>query len=161
MVSGVSINSKSIRDRRSLRFSCLNDVIADAERLVASPNPRTLGNWPLDQLLTHLAIGINGSLDGISGKAPLFIRLVGPLIKRRVFQHGLSPGFRLPKKLEAVAFPAGASPQQALEQLRAAVQRTDIETMTVIHPVFDRLTHDEWLQFHLRHAELHLSFAIA
>lgn len=157
---GGSINSKTVQGRRKLRFTTLNDVIEDAARLVASPNPKTLGNWPLDQLLSHLAIAVTGSLDGITGQANWIVRLFGPFIKHRVLKNGMSPGFRLPKKMEAVAFPAGASPQEALEKLRAAIRRTDTETMTARHPVFGKLTHDEWLQFHLRHAELHLSFAI-
>jgi hypothetical protein len=160
VIESVSVNSKSVPGRRQLRFASLSDVVFDAERLVAAPNAKTIGNWPLDQLLTHLAIGIDGSIDGISGKAPFVVRLVGPFIKARVFKNGLSPGFRLPKKLEAVAFPVGASPQEALEQLRGAVRRTENEKMTAVHSVFGKLSHDEWLQFHLRHAELHLSFAI-
>jgi hypothetical protein len=31
--------------------------------------------------------------------------------------------------------------------------------MTARHPVLGKLTHDQWKQIHLRHAELHLSFA--
>jgi hypothetical protein len=32
--------------------------------------------------------------------------------------------------------------------------------MTARHPVLGKLTHEEWTQLHLRHAELHLSFAV-
>ena len=156
----MSVNSKMVQGRRKLRFASLNEVVDDAERLVAAPNAKTLGNWPLDQLLSHLAIAINGSIDGITGKAHLAIRLAGPFLKGWVFKRGMSPGFRLPKNLEAVAFPPGSSSEEALEKLRLAVQRTQSEKMTARHPVFGKLTHEEWLQFHLRHAELHLSFAI-
>lgn len=156
----MTINSKAVQGRRKLRFATLNDVIEDAQRLVGAPSARTLGNWPLDQLMSHLAIAVTGSLDGISGQANWMIRLFGPFIKHRVLKNGMSPGFRLPKKMEAVAFPAGASSQEALEKLRAAIRRTETEKMTARHPVFGNLTHDEWQQFHLRHAELHLSFAL-
>ncbi len=77
----------------------------------------TLGNWPLDQLLSHLAVAVTGSLEGISGQANWIIRLIGPIIKRRVMKNGMSPGFRL-RKMEAVAFPAGASPLEALKNYR-------------------------------------------
>jgi hypothetical protein len=50
--------------------------------------------------------------------------------------------------------------QEALEQLRKAVARLRAEKMTARHPVFGRITHDEWARLHLRHAELHLSFAV-
>ena len=156
----MSVDSKSVQGRRKLHFSSLGDVVLDAERLVAAPNAKTLGNWPLDQLLTHLAIAIHSSIDGIPGKANWMVRLVGPLIKGRVLKRGMSPGFRLPKKLETLAFPPASSPEKALSKLRSAVERTKTEQMTACHPVFGKLSHEEWERFHLRHAELHLSFAI-
>lgn len=155
------VDVKQVPGRRRLRFTALDEIVHDAERLVAAENVRTLGNWPLDRLLTHLAIAVDGSIDGISGQAPGMIRLLGPLLKRWVLKRGMSPGFRLPKQLEAVAFPAGSSPDEALRKLRSAVARTETERMTARHPVFGKLSHAEWEQFHLRHAELHLSFAIA
>ncbi len=136
-------------------------MLAEAERLVDSPNTRTLGNWPLGQLLTHLTLAMNSSIDGISARAPWFIRLIGPAIKRRVLSRGMSPGFNLPKTVETEFFPATASSREALEKFRAAVGRVRRERMTAAHPVFGRITHDEWLQLHLRHAELHLGFATA
>lgn len=156
----MSVNSKSVQGRRQLRFVSLHEVILDAEQLVAARDAKTLGNWPLDQLLTHLAIAINSSIDGIPEKVHWMVRLVGPFLKGWVFRRGMSPGFRLPKKLEAVAFPEGSSPEEALHKLRAAVERVRTEKMNACHPVFGQLTHEEWNLFHLRHAELHLSFVI-
>ncbi len=156
----MTVDSKFVSGRRKLRFTTLQDILFDAERLVAAPQAKTLGNWPLDQLLLHLAIGVNGSIDGISGRAPGIVRFLGPVLKYWVLRRGLSPGFRLPRKLEAVAFPAGTSPEAALQKLRAAVERVKTEKMSARHPVFGRLSHDEWRAFHLRHAELHLSFVI-
>ncbi len=72
----------------------------------------------------------------------------------------MPPGFRLPKDVEGSFFPAAASPLEALEGLRRAVARLQNERMTARHLVFGKLTHEEWTQLHLRHAELHLSFAI-
>ena len=156
----MQVDAKQGPGRRRLRFTTLDEIVHDAERLVAAKNARTLGNWSLDRLLSHLAIAVDGSIDGISGQAPGMIRLLGPLLKHWVLKRGLSPGFRLPKKLEAAAFPAGSSPDEAFRKLRSAVARTAAERMTARHPVFGKLSHAEWEQFHLRHAELHLSFAI-
>ena len=157
---GTGVDTKTVRGRRELAFGSLDEVVADAERLVASPHTRTLGNWPLSQLLTHLATAINRSIDGIAFRAPLSVRIIGFFIKGRVMKKGLRPGFRLPREREAGAYPPAASPQEALETLRAAVARTRTERITARHPVFGRLTHEEWVRFHLRHAELHLSFAV-
>jgi hypothetical protein len=87
------------------------------------------------------------------------MRLFGRLMKRRLLKRGLRPGFKLPKDREAAAYPAVASPQEALDILRQAV-RLRHEKATAIHPLFGKLTHEEWTQLHLRHAELHLSFAV-
>ena len=154
------VDCKAVRGRRMLHFNSLDEVVADAEKLVASPNTKMLGNWPLAQLLMHLATAVNGSIDGVSVRAPWFIRLAAPLIKPRVLTKGMSPGFQLPKKLEPSFYPAAASPQEALDKLRAAVARTRDERMTSRHPALGKLSHDEWLRLHLRHAELHLSFAV-
>jgi hypothetical protein len=154
------VDTKAVRGRRELHFRSFDEVLADAEGLVASPHTGTLGNWPLSQLLTHLAKAINKSIDGISAKVPIRFRILGWFIKGRVLKKGLSPGFQLPQGREAEAFPAAASPTAALETLRAAVGRTRTERMTARHPVFGGLTHEEWTRLHLRHAELHLSFAV-
>ena len=154
------VDPKTIGGRRQLHFTSLAEVVADAEKLVASPTTRALGNWPVVQLLTHLAMAMNRSIDGISFQAPWYLRLFGRLVKRRLFQRGLTPGFKLPKDMEAVAYPMAVSLPEALDMLRRAVDRMRHEKATAAHPVFGRLTHEEWTQFHLRHAELHLSFAV-
>ena len=156
----MSVDTKTVQGRRELNFRSLDEVLADAERLVASPNTKMLGNWPLSQLLTHLATAINGSIDGTSAKAPWFIRLIGPLLKGRVLKNRMSPGFKLPKDVEVGFFPSVSSPQEALEELRRAVGRSHNERMTARHPILGKLTHEEWTRLHLRHAELHLSFAV-
>jgi hypothetical protein len=157
----MNVNTKTVQGRRQLSFQTIDEVVADAEKLVASTKAKMLGNWPLCQILTHLSVAINSSIDGISAKAPWFIRLLGPFIKGRILKKGMSAGFNLPKDREAAFFPSAASNQEAFEQLRTAASRLKNERMTARHPVLGKLTHEEWAQFHLRHAELHLSFAVA
>jgi hypothetical protein len=158
--SPTKVDSKGVRGRRPLQFRSLEDVVADAEMLVASPHVKTLGNWSLGQLLAHLAGAINVSIDGISVKVSWYRRLLGPFLKGRIISKGMPPGIQLPKEREPVAFPKGVTAEEGLERLRKAVARCRQERMTVRHPVFGKLTHDEWNQLHLRHAELHLSFAV-
>lgn len=156
----MTVDTATVQGRRKLTFRSFDEVLVDAERLVSSPNTKMLGNWPLSHLLTHLATGINGSIDGISGKAPWFLRLIGPFVKRRIIKNGMSPGFKVPKAREADSFPPASSPQEALQKLRAAVGRLKQERMTARNPVFGKMTHEEWTRLHLRHAEMHLSFAV-
>ena len=156
----VAVNTKAVQGRRALHFTSFEEIVADAEKLVASPDTKTLGNWPLDQLLTHLAAAINGSIDGIPGQSPWFIRLAARFIKGHVIKRGMSAGFKLPKAAEPRFFPSAASKDAALDMLRRAVVRVENERMTAPHPAFGRMTHEEWMKLHLRHAELHLSFAV-
>ncbi len=76
----MSVNTKTVQGRRELNFGSLDEVFADAEKLVASSNTKVLGNWPLSRLLTHLTRGINASMGGSSAKASWFLRLVVPQI---------------------------------------------------------------------------------
>jgi hypothetical protein len=158
--SSLSVDVKAVAGRRELHFTSLDEVVADAEQLVSSPTTRTLGNWPISQLLAHLALAMNRSIDGITFQAPWYLRLYGWFVKRRALKDGLPPGVKLPKDREAIAYPAVSSPQEALDLLRKAVGRMGHERATATHPIFGKLTHEEWVQLHLRHAELHLSFAV-
>ena len=156
----MTIKSKSVQGRRELSFSTLDDIVMDAERLVSSNRTRTLGNWPLTQLLSHLTMTVNSSIDGFADKAPLLVRIFGPLLKSRMISRTMSPGLNLPRKAEAGAFPAATSTTAAFEDLRRAVARTKSERMEAAHPAFGKMNHDEWTKLHLRHSEMHLSFAV-
>ena len=155
------VNSKTVQGRRDVSFQTLDDLVADAEKLVASSKTRTIGNWPLEKLIAHLTQTINNSIDGFQSKAPLWIRLIVPLFKGRMLKSPkMSPGINLPKAVEAGAFPDAGSLQEALDDLRHAVARTKSERMEASHPAFGKMTHEEWNTLHLRHSEMHLSFAL-
>lgn len=156
----MTVDTKTVQGRRSLSFKSLDEIVADAERLASSPTTKTLGNWPLGRLFMHLAGAVNGSIDGFTVRAPWYIRLIGPFIKSRIINKGMPAGFKLSKKREDKLFPPAESTQEGLEKLRAAVERTRKERMTAAHPVFGKLTHEEWTRLHLRHSEMHLSFAV-
>jgi hypothetical protein len=154
------VKTKNVHGRRDLHFNSLEEVLADAEKLVASPTTKTLGNWPLDRLIDHLATTMNCAIDGTSFKAPWFIRLVAPLFKRRMLTKKMPAGFNLPKAAETEFYPSTSSAQDALRNLRSAAARLQSEKIAPSHPVFRKLTREECIQLHLRHSELHLSFAI-
>jgi len=155
------VDCTKVQGRRELRFNTLDEALGDAERLVAAPNVRTLGNYSLGQLLAHLGIAIHSSIDGFPGRAPLFIRLIAGRLKGRFLEKGMRPGFQLGKKREGKAFPAGVSPADGLEQFRKAIARCRAEKMTAPHPAFGKLTHEQWDRMHCHHAALHLSFCVA
>lgn len=154
------VNPKSVSGRRVLTFNTLEDIVQDAERLAAGPNVRTLGNWSLSHLVEHLAKTIDNSIDGFESKAPWIVRMIGPLIKGGMLRNRMKPGINLPPAAVAVAFPDADSVSSAVDHLRRAVGRTQHERMQAPHPAFGRMNHEEWIQLHLRHSELHLSFAV-
>jgi hypothetical protein len=45
--ASMPVDTKTVPGRRELVFRSLDEVVADAETLVASPNTKMLGNWPL------------------------------------------------------------------------------------------------------------------
>jgi len=152
------IATKNVTGRRVLRFSTLDDILADAERLAAG-RVRALGNWSLGEALAHLARTMKMSLDGASFRVPFFMRWIARLFKNRLLRSPMRPGFNLPRAAEAqlLASPP-VSTEEGLNQLRAAIERLKREPQRAPNPAFGPLTREEWDQLHLRHAELHLSF---
>ena len=156
----MSVDTKTVQGRRNLHFESLDEIVADAQKLVNSPTTKMLGNWPLERILSHLAMALNRSVDGFNAKASIFIRLIGPFIKGGILRKGMPAGRMLPKEVVVSFYPEVPSPQDALQNLALAVERVGKEKMTAAHPVFGKMTHEEWRQLHLRHSELHLSFAL-
>ena len=143
-----------------MAFGSLEEALADAEGLVAAGNVKMLGNHSLGQLLAHLGIAIDSSIDGFSGRAPWFIRMAAKTIKGRILKKGMRPGFKLPTRRENDAFPVEVSPAEGLEKFRAAIVRCGKERMTALHPAFGKLSHEQWYRLHCHHAALHLSFCL-
>jgi len=144
--------------RRELTYTTLEEVIADAERLTAA-NANTTGNWSLGQILEHLAMVMEKSIDGFDVKPPLPVRLVGRwFLKNRFLKHGMPAGFQLKGPIAKELLPAELDPQPALEHLRRAAQRLQTETDRAPHPFFGKLNQTDSNRMNCRHAELHMSF---
>jgi hypothetical protein len=159
--AAASINTAKVTGRRQLRFQRLDDIIVDIDRLQTSPNLRTLGNWRVDQILNHLARAMTKSIDGFDTRMPAPLRLLmRVLMKRRILNKGMTPGFNLPSKAAAEMHTPPASTAEAFANLRRAIERLHTETNRAPSPFLGRLTADEWNRLHCRHCELHLSFLI-
>lgn len=160
----MSVDTKSVAGRRKLRFDSLDDLLAEADRL-ASGEVTMLGNWSLAQVFAHLAAGINSTMDGSTFKPPALMRLMAPVMKmfmkKKFIHEGIPSGFQIPKAAQAQFIPADdVEIQTALGQLRSAVERFKSADNLAGHPLLGTLTKEETMQFQLRHAEMHLSFAI-
>jgi hypothetical protein len=156
----MTVNTKKVAGRRELHFDTMDDMQREAERL-AGGEVAMLGNWSLPQIFTHLAAGLNSTIDGSSFKAPLYMRLLAPLMKKKFINEGIPPGFTIPPAAQAQFLPPdNIETNAALEDLRAAIQRLKSADAFAKHPLLGKLSKDEIVQFQLRHAEMHLSFAI-
>lgn len=148
-------------DRRPLRFDAIDQVLADADALADAESRgelQSLGAWTLGQALNHLAAWVDFAYDGYPFQVPAFIRLLAKPMKKRALTKPLKPGMRLPKTPCGTLATEAIPTAEALPRFRQSFNRLASEAPTQPHPIFGPLTHEEWIQTHLRHAELHLSF---
>ena len=158
----MTVDTKKVAQRREVHYDSYDDLLADAERLV-SGDVQTVGNWTLGQIFKHLAQSLNSSIDGTNMKFPWLMKKIFLLFmnKEKMLNEALSPGFKIPKKGDAQFSPdPSVSTEEGLASLRAAIDRCQTETSRAEHPAFGELIREEWDKFNLRHAELHMSFAV-
>jgi hypothetical protein len=156
-----TINTSQVAERRQLHFNNLDDILADAEGLAKSGSVRNLGNWSPGQVVQHVAIVMNKSIDGFVWRMPLPLRFIArTFLKRKFLTRPMKPGFKLPSHASAELGPPPTSFEDGLQSLRQAVGRLKTTTNRSAHPAFGQLTAQEWNQIHCRHSEMHLSFLV-
>lgn len=149
--------------RRTLRFNSIDDALAEAERLVGAERDGQLvcaGHWTLGQALGHLATWANFAQDGYPPevRAPLPARVILRLMRGRMLSKGMMSGVKIGKLPGGTLGVQPLNAEEGLRRFRAAMKRLRSTAPTIPNPVFGRLTHEQWIQLNLRHAELHLSF---
>jgi Protein of unknown function (DUF1569) len=155
----MAIDTTRVENRRQLHFETIGDILADVDRLNQG-KVKPLGNWSGGQILTHLAVVMNGSIEGTSFRFAWPLRLLGRLMKRRILSRGMTPGFQLKGRAAQGLIPPATSWEEGLHTFRQAVHRLQTETKREPSPFFGPMTREEWDQLHCRHAELHLSFLV-
>ncbi|MCP4245865.1 MAG: DUF1569 domain-containing protein [bacterium] len=142
--------------RRTLRFENYDDLLAEIERL--APDHRTLARWSLAQICHHLAdtqdFSIHNPKPGIK-TTPLYRATVGRFALRVLLWFHY-----IPEGAGNLPGPDAPGLPNAIERLQQTVTAVSTEPMTAIHPIFGRLTQEQWRRFHLIHAAHHLSFAV-
>ena len=152
------IETKKVTDRRTLSFQSLDDILADAEAIDGA-QIRTTGNWSAAQIVDHVASLIGFSIDGFPARAPLLLRIIGRMLKKRALRGGLDAGFKFPASFAFLAPAADVTWEDAMKRLRTEVGRArDAGRMTRPSPILGRMSHNDWVRLHCRHAELHFSF---
>lgn len=158
------IDTSTVTDVRTLRFTCSTDVLADADRLVAAERVGTLrhtGNWTLGQIFSHVAAFMDYPYDGYPPalRPPWIIRLIGPLLAGRFLKGALPRGFRIRGVPGGTVGADDVPPGEGLARLKRSWARLDAAPPDAPNPVFGRLSHEQWKALHCRHAELHFGFA--
>ncbi len=157
----MAIETAKVQGRRKLHYQSYQEVIDDAEQL-RGRKVRSLGNWSLGQVLKHLGEAMDSSVDGIPFQVPWWVRLAGVLYYRRKLIKGPFPaGFQLPGRArrKLVASPE-TSYEEGMTRFGEGIAKLASTTARVPHPAAGTMTADQWDQFHLRHAELHMSFLV-
>ncbi len=155
------IETKRVIGRRNVRYESLDEFLGEAERM-ANSDVTLLGNWSLGQIFRHLAYAITGSACGFTWRMPLpAIWVTRLIVKKNLLANGIKPGFRFFGFRRAdVVWPGETTTAEGLALLREAITRFKQEPTRHPHPILGRMRADEWDQFHLRHAELHMSFVV-
>ncbi len=146
---------------RPLSFKHVDDALAEMERIAVAEQVGTLerkGNWEVGQILGHLAHWIQWSFDGSPIKPPWFVRLLGPMMKNKVLNGKAPQGFRLPGAPEGTYGVDKITVDEGLRRCREQFGRLKAGSPSIPNAVFGKMSHEEWLKLHLRHAETHLGY---
>ena len=164
MPTDAIVDTKRVANRRQLHFRTLADILRDVEELAAvtSETGESIcadGNWTPAQIVEHLTFFIDGAIDGFDFTAPLLFRVLARPFKRRILTKTMKPGIKLPASMSIVLPDPRTTWDDAVSALRSAVGRIDAgERMTQPSPLLGAMTHEDWVNLHCRHAEMHLSF---
>ena len=156
-----TVNTK-VADRRRLRFSTVDELLADVDRLVAAEKAGSLrrtGNWTAGQVFGHLATWTNFAYEGYPFRPPWFIRWILRKKKAAYLRDGMPAGVRIPKVPNGTFGTELMGTEEGAKRLRGALLRLKSgEPPKFDSPAFGKLNHEERIAMNLRHAELHLSF---
>ena len=161
MSVATEIDTKNTTGRRTVSYQSYEDLLSDAQRL-ADSEVKMLGNWSLGQILEHLGRSLDASIDGTGFQVSLPMRIVGSLFfKGKFLNQTLPAGFKIGKQVEPKFLPdEGVTIEEGLDHLRRAIARCQQESTRATHPLFGNLSTGDWDKFNLRHAEMHMSFAV-
>jgi hypothetical protein len=155
--------SKPVATGRPLRFNTIDEALAEALRLAAAEREgglTQLGTWTLGQTLGHLATWASFALDGYPDnvRAPLPVRLIVRLFRNRIINKAMPVGMKIRGVAGGTVGTELLTTDDGMSRFQDAMERLRRTAPSEPNPLLGRLTHDEWIQLNLRHAELHLGF---
>ena len=93
------VDTGKVTTRRKLRFSSIDEVLAEVDRLVEAERAGRLGhvgNWSLGQTLGHLASWAEFAFAGYPSKPPFFIKWALRSRKRQFIHEPMRAGVKIP-----------------------------------------------------------------
>ena len=107
----------------------------------------------------------NSRLTDFPFKYPLYLRIIAHCLRlvswRTLVRFATRPGFRNPLAAVAIQPDDLVPDSEGFLYLQRQLDRiVDGERMEQPSPAEGRISHEQWSYFHLRHAELHLSFHV-
>lgn len=151
--------TREITDRRELYFNSMGDILDDVEYLAAGDPPRSAGNWTSAQIVQHVATVIDCSIEGFPAvRATLPVRIICRLLRKRILTTPMKPGLNLPRRFAFLLPESRSTWDEAVDRFRMVLTKLDTQRMTHRSPVLGRVSHEQWVQLHCRHAEMHFSF---
>lgn len=156
------VDTRCIRPRQ-IELHTPAQAIAEATRLAELARAgklRTMGNWSAGQIFAHLAWWIEAIDENKGPKPPWFMKLIGPMIKKKILHGPLMTGFRIPRSATGTFGDEPCELEEGFARFCQAMQRLDraAPPLPDRHPLFGSMSGKDWLSLHLRHAELHLGF---
>jgi hypothetical protein len=150
--------------RRVLRFETLDEMLADARACAGAAGVRRVGNWTLGQAMNHLAAWIDYPFVGYPPELVFSEEVKARAAKAQIMSAPMRPGERIVEGPAGTLATEVATDEDGLARLEAAAARlgagAPVQTLPLEDPAFGVLTHHEWAEMSLRHAELHLSFFV-
>ena len=141
---------------RELKFSTLDDILAEAKRIAAQPEAASRGTWTAAQNVWHVGRFIKAGVEGYPAKVPFILKLLGPLFKKQFTTKGFSPGIKLPSQAaDHMVAPVDTTTAQAMDMIESAVQGAKDKGFLPKNPMMGRMTQQQWIDLHCRHAEMH------
>jgi hypothetical protein len=142
-----------------MKFQTLADIENNAQH-IEYDNHQVLGKWTAAQNFYHLAAAFEASVEGLPAGFPIVARkMLQPVrwfITRIRFPASISIPESIRFKLEP---PLEADFEVQKRRLLDSIKRFEaFDGQHPMHPVLGPLTRNEWLGFHLRHCQHHLSF---
>jgi hypothetical protein len=144
---------------RTLRFSTLDEAVAELHALARAGRMEVSGAWSWPQVLTHCAQSVECSISGFPEYKPAWFRkTVGRLVLRKFLRQGFMSHDRAAPVPGAPELPRDGDANEAMSRLLNAIDAFRAHGGPLApHFAFGPLTKEEYEALHAMHLADHLS----